>query len=118
MLSGIVAVGLTLILALMSFFVLLTDDECDFFNVTKKWLRPVLAVIVVCSMVSIFTPSKSDLYAIYGIGGTIDYLKDNPEAQKLPDNLIKAANAFLEKNISDTTATDNNEEKRQPNGRE
>lgn len=46
-----------------------------------------------------FTPSTRKAYKIVGIGGTIDYLKDNNTAKKLPDKCIKALDMLLEKQI-------------------
>lgn len=57
-------------------------------------ISSITAVILI--LFYIFIPSSTQLYAIYGIGGTIDYLKENKEAEKIPDNILKAANTFLE----------------------
>lgn len=56
-------------------------------------------------MASLFIPSKQDMYVIYGVGGTIDYLKESEEAKKLPENVIKACNAFIEDSIEQHTDT-------------
>ena len=48
------------------------------------------------SALCVLIPSKNELYAIYGIGSIIDYAKDSKEVQKLPDNAVKALNAYLE----------------------
>lgn len=41
-------------------------------------------------------PTTQELYAIYSIGTTIDYLKENPEAKKLPNNIVNFLNRWLE----------------------
>mgnify|MGYP004481456109 FL=1 len=43
-----------------------------------------------------FFPTKSQLYIIYGVGGSIDYLKDNPTAKELPDKCIKALDNWVD----------------------
>ena len=43
-----------------------------------------------------FIPSRSQLYMIYGVGGTIDYLKENPSAKELPDKCIKALDTWVD----------------------
>ncbi len=72
--------------------VLVTCCEMDFnefpkrhLNILKKTVIP--AIIVV--MLSIFIPTKKEFLFIYGVGGTFDYIKENPTAQKLPDKFIK-----------------------------
>lgn len=56
-------------------------------------------------LISIFTPSKADMYAIYGIGGTIDYIRQDSIAQQLPDKCIKAIDLYLD----DMTKNENKE---------
>ena len=33
---------------------------------------------------------------IYGVGGVIDYAKDNEKAKQLPDKVVDAIDAYLE----------------------
>ena len=47
-------------------------------------------------LVGTLIPSKSELYAIYGVGSMIDYARNSKEVQKLPDNAVKALNIYLE----------------------
>lgn len=56
----------------------------------------------------VLVPSKNELYAIYGVGSVIDYAKDSKEVQKLPDNAVKALNAYFE-NIQKENSKDNKE---------
>ena len=42
-----------------------------------------------------FVPSTKEMYAIYGIGGVIDYVKGNEKAKKLPDKVIDALDKYL-----------------------
>ena len=79
--------------------VLVTCCETDFdefpkrhLNILKKTVIP--AIIVV--MLSIFIPTKKESLFIYGVGGTFDYIKENPTAQKLPDKFIKVMNNWAD----------------------
>lgn len=36
------------------------------------------------------------MYMIYGVGGTIDYLKDNETAKQLPDKVIVALDKYID----------------------
>ncbi len=63
------------------------------FNKTKNWTYTILTISI---LVVIFVPSENQLYKIYGVGGTIDYLKDNPTAKELPDKCIKALDTWVD----------------------
>ena len=39
---------------------------------------------VLLSIAVVFTPSEKDMFMIYGIGGTIDYIKSNDTAKQIP----------------------------------
>lgn len=41
-------------------------------------------------------PSQKNLLIIYGVGGTIDYVKENKDANKIPDKCIKALDKYLD----------------------
>lgn len=53
-------------------------------------------VLIISTLVLVFLPTKSQLYIIYGVGGTIDYLKENPTAKELPDKCIKALDTWVD----------------------
>lgn len=63
-------------------------------------------VVVLCVLLTIMIPSKKELYMIYGVGGTIEYLKSNPNAKEIPDKCIKAlerwADSVNEENNKDS----------------
>lgn len=60
---------------------------------TKNWIYTTL---IISALVIVFVPSRSQLYIIYGVGGTIDYLKENPTAKELPDKCIKALDTWVD----------------------
>lgn len=53
-------------------------------------------LLIISTLVITFVPSKRELYIIYGVGETIDYLKDNPTAKELPDKCIKALDTWVD----------------------
>ena len=63
-----------------------------FLNYFKRFT---FAVIVVSSM-NFFIPTTNEALMIYGIGGTIDYVKSNETAKQLPDKYIKALDKWAE----------------------
>ena len=44
----------------------------------------------------VFTPTTNQALIIYGVGGTIDYIKQNDKAQKIPDKVIDALDKYLD----------------------
>lgn len=63
------------------------------FTKTKNWAYTLL---IISTLIITFVPSKRELYIIYGVGGTIDYLKENPTAKELPDKCIKALDTWVD----------------------
>lgn len=63
-----------------------------FMNYFKRSIIATLVLIVI----NLFIPTKNDALLIYGIGGTIDYIKSNDTAKQLPDKCIKALDKWVE----------------------
>lgn len=87
----------------------LTDSEISCKR-ARRWFRIAPWIIGVSTMVCVFVPTKTQFYEIYGIGGTIDYIKNNDTAKQLPDKAIKALDAWLDE-YTETNKSDNNEQK-------
>lgn len=74
-----------------------TEDATKVLEKSKKlWKKIRLFPIFIASLLFItLYPDKEDLALIFG-GTALVHVAQTEEAQKLPDNLLKAANAFLE----------------------
>ena len=46
--------------------------------------------------INIFIPTKNDALLIYGVGGTIDYIKSNDTVKQLPDKYIKVLDKLVD----------------------
>lgn len=94
-LAGIASIFLSL-MAIMEGGDAYTDE--DHKRVKKLWrfFKMATATCMVLILLAIFIPSKKDMLLIYGVGGTIDYLQDNPKAQKLPDKVIDCLDKYLD----------------------
>lgn len=57
--------------------------------------RCVIVFFVSCFM-NIFIPTTNEALLIYGVGGTIDYVKSNKTAKQLPDKYIKALDKLVD----------------------
>lgn len=91
----------SLILSVVSVLVNLacTTDEISKTLDYKRFIRAkhwAYTLLIISTLVITFVPSKRELYIIYGVGGTIDYLKENPTAKELPDKCIKALDAWVD----------------------
>lgn len=71
-------------------------ENHEYFKRAVKLFKYTSIAFIAATGLYIFIPSKSELYLIYGIGGTLDYLKTSKEAKKIPENALKAVNKWLE----------------------
>ncbi|UVP31216.1 hypothetical protein NXW58_13860 [Bacteroides faecis] len=76
------------------------DDE-DSAHAFFKWLKRFVVCGVIAAMANIFIPTTKELLYIYGIGGTIDYIRTNDTTKQLPDKCIKALDRFADKYIDE-----------------
>lgn len=82
--------------------VYLANNDSDYYEERETKLRAanLLKVFIAAFVVSLigrtFTPTTNELFAIYGIGGTIDYLQENKTAKQIPDKCLQAVDKFLD----------------------
>lgn len=81
-------------------FWIMEDDEKDK-SKFKKIILKFAAYISIPVFLLVFIPSKRDMLMIIGIGGTIEYLKSNDTANKLPDKVIMAIDKLLDDTIEE-----------------
>lgn len=96
-----VFVGIIMFIVFLMSMDSLRDDEIDeswlsFKKYCKKFRNVLLPVFIVGILGTGFCPTKNDMLLIYGVGGSIDYLRNNPTAQKLPDKCIEALDAWVD----------------------
>ena len=60
--------------------------------------------------INVFIPTKNDALLIYGVGGTIDYIKSNDTAKQLPDKCIKALDKWADSLNEDNNQKENDNE--------
>lgn len=96
-------VSTAMILICITIYAYTLNDENS--TETKKFSFTMLKIgmltFVVSLIFTVFIPGTKELYIIYGVGGTIDYLKQNPTAQKLPDKYIKLLDAWVDNKIEE-----------------
>ena len=72
------------------------DTEKKFIKGWMKIFKPSLIISFIAIVLAIFIPTTKEAYMIYGIGGTIDYLKENETAKQLPDKVINALDNWVD----------------------
>lgn len=77
-------------------FEVYNDDDRATQAAIVKWLKRSAVVIIVSAVGMVFIPSDKELMVIYGIGGTIDYIKSNDKAKELPDKVVDALTRYVD----------------------
>lgn len=78
------------------------DNTKDMWReVRRKCIKSGRWIIGLSLLAATFVPTEKELFAIYGIGGTIDYIKSNETTKQLPDKVINALDAWIDKQTVD-----------------
>lgn len=104
MCDSIIGLFVTLIvvsLAVVLFIVVLFPDkyENDYEKTKTKCIKTIKVSLIICIISVIgatFTPSTKNMLLVYGIGNSVEYLKNNEGAKELPDKCIKALDCWVE----------------------
>lgn len=70
-------------------------SEGDVERSTKIFKRSAVA-LAISVLGIVIIPTKQDMFLIYGVGTTLDYLQDNEKVQQLPDKCVDALDAWVE----------------------
>lgn len=83
-------------------------------NIYKKcsyWAKRCVIILIISSFINIFIPTTNEALLIYGVGGTIDYIKSNSTAKQLPDKCVKALDKYLDNLTKEEEKQNDNESK-------
>lgn len=72
------------------------DDYNEPFKEIKSMFKCSIFALVFGTTICLFIPSKNNLLIIYGVGETIDFLKENKVANKIPDKCVKDIDKYLD----------------------
>lgn len=96
-LGGAIAVLSLAVFIVLGFrLIFCSEDYPESTSFIKKVFKGSVFALVFGLVMVIFIPSQKNLFIIYGVGGTIDYLKENKDANKIPDKCIKALDKYLD----------------------
>lgn len=76
-------------------------DKEEFYNsmlyqAVKKYFKHWFIAFIIGFFLVEFAPTKKELLTIYGLGGTIDYIKSNDKAKELPDKVVDALTRYID----------------------
>lgn len=89
-------------------FILVVSDRSDNdYPTILKIVKRSILILGFSLLGVIFLPNTKQAYMIWGLGGTIDYIKSNETVQKLPDKTIQCLDKFLDKYLNEEDSTHN-----------
>lgn len=80
------------------------------FKMSLSYFKRFIFVAIVACFINLFIPTTNEALMIYGVGGTIDYIKSNETAKQLPDKYIKALDKYLDNLTKEENQKQNNNE--------
>lgn len=85
------------VIIFLSVFISSLEEKEELLCAAKKAILP----FIISLTIAIFTPSTQTVFAMYGIGTVVDYVKENKELTNLPDKCIKALDMWLDKQLEE-----------------
>ncbi len=98
-LSAVSFVALTVLIVscIVNYFNSCTSAE-DFKKMVKiTKITGIFAILI--TVLTIFVPSTKEALLIYGVGETVDYIRQNPTAKQLPDKCIKVLDKLADSQL-------------------
>lgn len=90
---GILVIAGILLIFAFGLWMATTEDSL---KQAKKLLLWAIPSALLGTAVLVFVPTTNEALAIYGVGGTIDYIKSNDKAQQLPDKVVDALDRYVD----------------------
>lgn len=81
--------------AVSYFLEILEGDEEYMGNTSGKMLKIFIPMLLLSAVARVFIPSTNEALMIWGIGGTIDYIKGNEKIKQIPDKCIDALDMWV-----------------------
>ena len=66
------------------------------FKMFSNYSKRFIFVTIIVGLINFFIPTTNEALLIYGVGGTIDYIKSNDTSKQLPDKRVKALDKYLD----------------------
>lgn len=95
---AIVCIVAAIIIALAYF---ISDGDAIEEDTFKRWVKRLGASVFISLLFCVFIPDRKDMYMIFGLGGTIDYIKQNDIVKQIPDKCIQALDVWVGELLED-----------------
>lgn len=95
---GSISIISGILFVLAAFVITVASNEGDL-SIVKGGITSIkisLSAFLLSMTINVFVPTTKDAMLIFGVGGTIDYIKSNETINKLPDKCVKALEAWVE----------------------
>ena len=109
-----VITGFVVLVSIIAYIDNRSDYETYGHNGDKRWqefFSKIFKISLPCFFLfvasSILTPTTKEAMLIYGVGTTIDYVKQNDTLQQIPDKCINALDAWVD-SLTEKKSNDEN----------
>ena len=70
--------------------------DCEFYKFSKTWFPRTLLIASISLLAYVLIPTTKEMLIIKGVGGTIEYIKNNDTTKQLPDKTLQCIDKLLE----------------------
>ena len=91
-----ISIAIVIVFVCFSEWLFMDDGEEPRYKSLIPWFKKFAMVFAFFTIGSIIIPTQNDLMVIYGLGGTIDYIKSNDKAKELPDKVVNALTQYID----------------------
>ena len=106
---GSISVICGILFVIAAFVIPIASSEGDS-SIVKGGITTIkfsLSAFLLSMAINVFVPTTKDAMLIFGVGGTIDYIKSNETINKLPDKCVKALDAWVD-SLTEKESNDEN----------
>lgn len=93
--------GILFVLAAVVMSVASSEGEASIVECGITTIKFSLSAFLLSMTINVFVPTTKDAMLIFGVGGTIDYIKSNETIYKLPDKCVKALDTWVDSLVSE-----------------
>lgn len=99
------------VLSVIALFVMYVEsfgyDEGNICHRCINFMKFSIPAFLLSMAINVFVPTTKDAMLIFGVGGTIDYIKSNETINQLPDKCINALDAWVD-SLTENESKDEN----------
>ena len=104
--SAIICIASALLIIFFTACFFSDDNDDEDIKMYKTIMKIFVPSLIISILSLIFVPSTKEAFMIYGIGGTLDYIKSNDKANQLPDKCVEALDKFVDSYITKDNKND------------